>query len=112
MAGVLDDKTRTMPVEFDVANRDGTLAPGMYPSVKWPVRGQGGALRPPKTAFVTTTGRTFAIRDRGGRAERVDVKKGVADGDLVEVIGDLKAGDAVARRATDEMRDGMAIKSK
>ena len=38
------------------------------------------------------------IRDRGGRAEWVDVKKGVADGDLVEVIGNLKAGDRVVRR--------------
>ena len=27
----LDQKTRTMPVELDVFNRDGSLAPGMYP---------------------------------------------------------------------------------
>ena len=38
MAHALDSKTRTMAVELDVANRDGSLAPGMYPSVKWPVR--------------------------------------------------------------------------
>jgi multidrug efflux pump subunit AcrA (membrane-fusion protein) len=34
----LDAKTRTIPVELDVQNKDGLLAPGMYPTVTWPVR--------------------------------------------------------------------------
>jgi RND family efflux transporter MFP subunit len=102
----LDQKTRTMPVELDVINRDGSLAPGMFPTVKWPVRRARPALFVPKTSVVTTTERTFVIRDQGGRAEWVDVKKGVAEGDLVEVLGNLRAGDRVVRRATDEIRDG------
>ena len=102
-------KTRTMAVELDVMNRDGALAPGMYPSVKWPVRSTAAELWAPKTSVVTTTERTFVIRDRGGRAEWVDVKKGVSDGDLVEVIGNLKPGDALVRRATDEIRDGAPL---
>jgi len=105
----LDTKTRTMPVELDVFNRDGSLAPGMYPNVKWPVRGGQPVLFVPKTAVVTTTERTFVIRDRDGRAEWVDVKKGPAEGDLVSVSGNLKAGDKVVRRATDELRDGSPI---
>jgi len=109
IAGMLDQKTRTMPVELDVINRDGSLAPGMYPSVKWPVRGQGAVLWVPKTSVVTTTERTFVIRDRAGRAEWIDVKKGAAEGDLVEAIGNLKAGDMVVKRATDEMRDGAPL---
>ncbi len=109
VSGVLDQKTRTMPVELDVMNRDGTLAPGMYPSVKWPVHGQGAVLWVPKTSVVTTTERTFVIRNRAEHAEWVDVKKGAAEGDLVEVIGNLRAGDMVVRRATDEMRDGAPL---
>src|SRR5579863_7872063 len=105
----LDQRTRTMPVELDVVNRDGTLAPGMYPSVKWPVRSQGAELWVPRTSVVTTTERTFVIRDHDGHAEWVDVKKGVTEGDLVEVIGNLKPGDSVLRRATDEIREGMPI---
>ena len=34
----LDVKTRTMPVEADVVNTGGKLAPGMYAEVNWPVR--------------------------------------------------------------------------
>jgi RND family efflux transporter MFP subunit len=105
----MDQRTRTMAVELDVINRDGSLAPGMYPTVKWPVRRSRPALFVPKTSVVTTTERTFAIRDQGGQAEWVDVKKGVTDGDLVEVIGNLKPGDRVVRRATDEIREGTTI---
>ena len=39
---------------------------------------------------VTTTERTFVIRSQSGQAEWVDVKKGASEGDLVEVIGNLK----------------------
>ena len=105
----LDQKTRTMAVELDVMNRDGSLAPGMYPTVKWPVRRSRPALLVPRTSVVTTTERTFVVRNHSGQAEWVDVKKGVAAGDLVEVIGNLKPGDMVVRRATDEMRDGTPI---
>jgi RND family efflux transporter MFP subunit len=110
IAHVLDPKTRTMPVELDVSNPDGSLAPGMYPTVTWPVRHSRPALFVPKTSVVTTTERTFVIRSAGGRAEWVDVKKGAADGDLIEVIGNLHAGDTVVRRATDELRDGSPIR--
>ena len=110
IADALDQKTRTMSVELDVVNRDKTLAPGMYPSVKWPVRSRGVELWVPKTSVVTTTERTFVIRDRDGRAEWVDVKKGVTEGDLIEVLGSLQAGDMVVRRATDEIQDGTPIR--
>lgn len=105
----LDPKTRSMAVELDVSNTDGTLAPGMYASVQWPVRRPRPSLFVPRTSVVTTTERTFVIRDRGGRAEWVDVKKGVTEGDLVEVTGNLRAGDRVLRRASDEIREGAPI---
>ena len=100
-----------MAVELDVANPDGTLAPGMYPTVKWPVRRTRPALYVPRTSVVTTTERTFVVRSQNGRAQWVDVRKGAAEGDLVEVLGDLKAGDLVVRRATDELRDGAPLKT-
>ncbi len=109
---VLDKGTRTMAVELDVVNRDGSLAPGMYPTVKWPVRRSRPALFVPKTSVVTTTERIFVIRNKNGRAEWVDVRKGAADGDLLEVLGDLKAGDMIVRRANDEIRDGTSLPSQ
>jgi RND family efflux transporter MFP subunit len=106
---VLDQKTRTMPVELDASNPDGALAPGMYPTAKWPVRRSHPGLFVPRTSVVTTTERTFIVRNENGRAKWVDVRKGAPDGDLIEVTGDLKAGDQVVKRASDEIRDGAQL---
>ena len=38
VARVMDVKTRTMPVELDVANGRGRLAPGRYAEVAWPAK--------------------------------------------------------------------------
>jgi membrane fusion protein, multidrug efflux system len=109
IAHALDEKTRTMAVELDVFNRDGSLSPGMYPSVTWPVRREKPSLLVPKTSVVTTTERTFVVRERNGKAEWVNVSKGAAEGDLIEVSGNLKAGEMVVRRATDEIREGSSL---
>ena len=63
----------------------------------------------PKTSVVTTTERTFVIRNQNGRAEWINVNKGASDGELIEVSGKLNAGDMVVRRATDEIKEGTAI---
>ena len=86
--------------------------PGMYPTVKWPIRRSRPALFVPRTSVVTTTERTFVVRNQNGRAEWVDVRKGAADGDLIEVLGDLKSGDMVVRRATDEIREGSTLQAQ
>jgi membrane fusion protein, multidrug efflux system len=112
IAHSLDQKTRTMAVELDVVNRDSSLSPGMYPSVKWPVRRSRPSLMVPKTSVVTTTERTFLIRDRDARAEWINVAKGASDGDLIEISGDVKPGDMVVRRATDEIREGTPLSKR
>jgi membrane fusion protein, multidrug efflux system len=109
---VMDAQTRTMPIELDVLNRGGRLAPGMFPQVTWPVDRGKPSLLVPATSIVTTTERTFVIRVKDGHAEWVNVKKGAVSGDLVEVIGSLVAGDRVVKQANDEIRDGSAVVPK
>jgi RND family efflux transporter MFP subunit len=111
LARALDPKTRTMAVELDVSNPAGRLAPGMFAEIRWPARRSGASLFVPKSAVTTTTERTFVIRVRDGVAEWVDVKRGAAMGDLVEVFGDLKPGEHVAVRATDEIRSGTRVRA-
>ncbi len=106
----VDPKTRTLAVELDVANPGLRLAPGMYPEVAWPVRRSQPALLVPTTSVVTTTERTFVIRDEAGKAEWVDVKKGVPQGDLIAVMGQLKPGDAIVKRGSDEIRPGARLR--
>ena len=105
----LDPKTRTMAVEMDVVNNRNELSPGMYPQVSWPAGRGAQSLLVPPSAIVTTTERTFVIRVVDGRAEWVNVRRGAATSELVEVLGDLSANDLVVKRATDEIREGTRL---
>jgi membrane fusion protein, multidrug efflux system len=107
----LDEKTRTMAVELDVKNPDLRLSPGMYPEVQWLVKRPQPSLLVPPTSIVTTTERTFVIRVKAdGTAEWVNIGRGARIGDLIEVFGPLKEGDAIVRRGTDELREGTKVK--
>lgn len=110
IARAVDATTRTMAVELDVTNPGGRLSPGTFCQVRWPVRRSGPSLFVPSSSVATTTDRTFVIRVRSGKTEWVDVRTGLTSGPLVEVFGDLKAGDEVARRGTDELRPGTDVR--
>lgn len=76
-----------------------------------PVRRDAASLLVPKTSVVTTTERVFVVRVKGGRADWVTVSRGSAEGDLVEVLGELQPGDDVVLRGTDEIRQGQIVTS-
>jgi membrane fusion protein, multidrug efflux system len=111
-AQAVDVTTRTMAIELDVTNKDGRLAPGTFCQVRWPVRRAGPSLFVPSGSVASTTDRTFVVRIRNGKTEWVDVKTGLTSGPLVEVFGDLQAGDEIASRGTDEMRPGTEVRTR
>jgi RND family efflux transporter MFP subunit len=112
LADAVDVKTRTMAVELDVNNRDGRLAPGTFCQVQWPVHRLEPSLFVPASSVASTTDRTFVVRVRDGKTEWVDVRTGLASGRLTEVFGELRPGDAVAVRGTDEVRQGAEVRLK
>jgi RND family efflux transporter MFP subunit len=109
IASALDQQSRAMMVELDVYNKDGSLAPGMYPTVDWPVGAEENLLFVPATSVVTTTERTFVIASVNGRAHWVDVRKGPSVGDNVSIRGQISAGQSIVRRASDETREGTRL---
>jgi RND family efflux transporter MFP subunit len=111
IAEAVDPKTRTMPVEIDVANLDGQLASGSFCQVRWPVHRAGPSLLVPSRSIASTTGRIFVVRIRDSKIEWIDVKTGLTMGALIEVFGDLRADDTVAARGTDELRPGTQVRA-
>jgi len=105
----LEMKTRSMLVELDVENPKQVLAPGMFAEVQWPVSRAQNSLFVPRTAVVRTSERQFVVRVRDGVAEWVDVRRGELNGEVIEIFGDLRAGDEVIRRGNDEIRPGTKI---
>jgi membrane fusion protein, multidrug efflux system len=111
VAQSVDIKTRTMPVELEVSNADGRLANGMFCQVRWSVHRPQPSLFVPGGSVASTTDRTFVVRIRDGRTEWIDVTTGLASGPLIEVFGDLKPGDTIAVRGTDELHAGTEVRT-
>lgn len=109
VSGSIDTKTRSMPVELDVDNADGRLAPGMFASVVWPVKRTTPSLFVPPSAIGQSTERTFVVRVNGDVVEQVPVQRGINQADLVEVFGALRAGDIVAKRGSEDLRNGLRV---
>jgi hypothetical protein len=110
IAQSVDVKTRAMAGELEVAKQDGRLAAGTFCQVAWPVHRSSPSLFVPSANNAATTDRTFVVRIKNNKAEWVDVKTGLTSGPLIEVFGDLRAGDNVAARGTDEIKPGAACR--
>jgi membrane fusion protein (multidrug efflux system) len=110
LAGALDVKLRSERLEMDVFNKDKKLLPHMFAEVNVPLPSRDSAFIVPKTAVVTSTEKVFVVKLLNHHAVWVEVKKGFQSGDQMEVYGDLKPGDNVAKQATDEIRDGSVVR--
>lgn len=110
LAGALDDKLRAERIEMDVYNKNHDLLPHMYADVNLPLPTRDSTLIVPKTAVVTSTEEVFVVKVVKNHAEWITVKKGIQSGDKMEVYGDLKDGDKIVTTASDEIRDGSALK--
>ena len=106
----LDQQSRAMMIELDVYNKDGSLAPGMYPTVDWPAGAGENLLFVPATSVVTTTERTFVITQINGKAHWVDVRKGPVAGENVSIRGQIAVDQEVVKRASDDIREGTPLR--
>jgi membrane fusion protein, multidrug efflux system len=102
----IDAKTRTMPVELDVSNRNGKLSPGSFCDVQWPVDRNYPTMFVPLSAVTSDQQHTFVIRVRNSKAEWVTVQTGQTVEGQIEVFGELQPGDQVLRTATDAIHSG------
>ena len=114
LGNYLEPKTRTMPVELNYWNHNNRILPGMFCEVYWPTRRQHNTLFVPTSAVEnTSTLETFVNRVRADNTiEWVKVKRGLSMGNMIEVFGDVKAGDIVALHATDSLQAGTKVEPK
>jgi len=110
LANNLDKDTRTMPVELNYLNPDFKLVPGMFTKVYWPTRRPTESLFVPITSVVSTPLDTFVCKVANDRVEWVPVRKGQIMDQLVEVFGNIKEGDVVAREGSEELQNQSRVK--
>jgi RND family efflux transporter MFP subunit len=94
--GTLDASTRSMQVEVDVPNADGSLTPGMYAEVTLNVKRTGDALVVPINAVDYSGGNTaLLIVNAQNRVERRNVILGVTTANQAEIVSGLHDGEQV-----------------
>jgi RND family efflux transporter MFP subunit len=105
----LEDATRTMLVEADLANPALALRPGMYAIVKVGVEKHTDALTIPVEALVMEKVNAFAFTASGGKAKKTAIKIGFNDGAKVEVLSGLTGNEAVILVGKLTMADGQTV---
>jgi membrane fusion protein, copper/silver efflux system len=93
-------ETRTLKVRLSLANPDGLLRPGMYGRVR--VAGRGGAaLMVPDEAVINSGDHQYVFMARtGGHFEPRLVWTGSHDGDRVQILKGVAEGDTVVASAS------------
>jgi RND family efflux transporter MFP subunit len=93
----IDTQTRTMHTEVQVPNTNYLLVPGMYASVKIPLRSALNVLSIPVQAVESTGSSSGAVLlvNASNRVERRDVKLGIQTATEAEVLSGLNENDTV-----------------
>jgi RND family efflux transporter MFP subunit len=98
-AGIIDPKTRALPVQFDVDNRSGALLIGQTPTAILYTGGRERLTTLPKEAVLMEAGRPYVFVQTGGETfSRRYVDIAARDGNLVGVRSGVKPGERVVTR--------------
>lgn len=93
---VLNPDTRSARVIAELPNGDGRWRPGAFVRADIDVGREDAAVLAPRAAVQTMNGESVVFVRTGEGFARRDVKLGRANGDFVEILSGLAAGEAVA----------------
>jgi RND family efflux transporter MFP subunit len=112
-ASALTPGTRTLPVEVDVGNADGTLTAGLYATVRFALpRTQPVILVKAESLVYLPDGLAVATVDDAGVVSLRHVMVGRDFGAEVEVVDGLPAGSQVVSNPPAFLRDGLHVKAQ
>ncbi|MGI9106466.1 MAG: efflux RND transporter periplasmic adaptor subunit [Pyrinomonadaceae bacterium] len=102
--------SRTLTVEAEVENGDGSLKPGQFATVRISQPAGDRAVLIPASAVrrEQDTSRVYVVRD--GRVEERVVQLGQSEGELVEVKSGVGEGELVATSNLEQLKDSAAVR--
>lgn len=105
----LNEQTRALTVEAEVANPANLLRPGMFAKSNLVTSKDAVAMMVPRRAVQVVAGLNKIFIIQNGRASERIVKLGPSEGDLVEVLEGVKAGESVATSNLEKLQEGSAV---
>ena len=108
----LDTGNRTLRVEIDIANPDGTLKPGAYVQAELEVAVRENAMSLPRTAILTQEKDTFCLTvDEQGKVVQKPVQLGIQAGSDVEILSGLTGSERVITANVAGFRAGQVVEA-
>lgn len=101
-----DPNSRTFPVKLLLENPKLEIHPGFFARAMLVSKTAESAVVVPKDAVVTQNEKSHVVAVRDGKAVLVPVERGLGQGDLMAVKGDLKEGESVVIRGNEALRGG------
>ncbi|MGH7178861.1 MAG: efflux RND transporter periplasmic adaptor subunit, partial [Tepidisphaeraceae bacterium] len=105
----LNEQTRALTVEAQVANSGNLLRPGMFAKSQLITAKNAPAVMVPQRAVVTVAGLTKVFVIEHGKAVERIIKTGAADGDLIEIVEGVKSGETIATSNLDKLQTGAVV---
>lgn len=107
---VVDTSTGTVKVTVEAVNPPAAVRPGAFVTVEIVRETKASAMRVPREAVVRELREAHVFVADGKVARRRDVTLGIEEGNFVEVVSGLKAGDKVIVAGQGALKDGSAVK--
>lgn len=108
-SGALDVSSRSVIAEFDIPNAGTELRAGQYAKVTILLMRAQPTLWVPATSVVQAQSGVFVIKAENDITKRIPVQTGAGKDSLVEVFGNLYAGDIILTKASEEIKEGIKI---
>ena len=108
-AASIDPATRTMQVEIELPNRDGTLLPGAYVQVELPLAASKTLVVPTNVLLFRGEGTRVAVVDSQSRIRLKPVTLGRNLGQAIEVLDGVVAGDRLVVNPSDSLAEGDSV---
>jgi RND family efflux transporter MFP subunit len=108
-AGLIDSSTRTLQVEINLPNRDGTLLPGAFVQVALPLPATAALVVPTNTLLFRAEGTLVAVVGADGKVALRRVTVGRNYGADAEVLDGVKEGERLVLNPPDWIGDGQSV---
>ncbi|WKN30212.1 efflux RND transporter periplasmic adaptor subunit [Porifericola rhodea] len=110
-SSVIHSELRALMVEFDIDNQNHQLSGGEYAQVQLNLRRPQASLQVPVSSIVQSQNKVFVAMVDEQTILHVPVERGITQHSFVEVFGKLEAGDEIVLKASEELKNGMRVKT-
>jgi len=111
IAPEVNARNRHFQVEIRVPNPDAVLLSGMYATARIVTASVTGCVIVPREAVTTRAGARVVLTVQGDSVKAVTVTEGLTDGQRVQILTGLSAGDVVVADARRQLSDGAKVRA-